>query len=97
MNNIEVFLADTGLKVFAFFIIAQLCMVAAAFVIGYIVGRQKYWKEIGFEETEIAEASGQHASGPDGIEDRAGMGEEPNGLSGGHVARDPEPYRAGQA
>ena len=71
-----------------FFVIAQLCMMAAAGVVGYMIGRHKY------EETEVTEASGQHHSGRDGIEGRAGMEVEPLLLSGGHVAGDPEPYRA---
>jgi len=73
-----------------FFVIAQLCMMAAAGVVGYIIGRH-------YETAEVTEASGQHGSSQDGIEGRAGMEVEALSLSGGHVAGDPEPSRADQA
>jgi len=69
------------------FVIAQLCMMAAAGVVGYIIGRH-------YEATENSEASGQHSSGPDGTEGREGMEVKPLLLSGGHVAGNTEPYRA---
>ncbi len=88
MATIELFLEEPGFMGLFFFVIAQLCMMAAAGIIGYFIGRY------GYEETEVAEASRQHGSCQDGIEGRAGMEAEPLLLPGGHVAGDPEPYRA---
>ncbi len=56
------------------FVIAQLCMMAAAGIIGYFIGRY------GYEETEVTEASRQHGSSQDGVEDRAGLEAEPHSL-----------------
>ena len=90
MATIEIFMQETGVVEFLLFLVAQVCMMAAAAFVGYMIGRHKY------EETEVTWASRQHRSSQDGIEGRAGMEVKPLLLSGGHVAGNTEPYRADQ-
>jgi len=71
MATFEIFMEQTGSAELLIFVVAQVCMMAAAGFVGYMIGRHRY------EATEVTEKGNVR----DGIEGRAGINwkENPDG------------------
>lgn len=57
MATVEIFMQETGAAEFMLFLVAQVCMMAAAGVVGYMIGRHKY-AEGNVSQTEVRRMAG---------------------------------------